>query len=241
VLRLELSRPKANILGAEMLGALEAALVEHRNDRSLRMVLLRGSGGHFSYGASVPEHRRDEVKSMLARFHSVARTMATYPVPIACAVEGKCLGGAFELVLCAHFTFASMNAIFACPEIKLGVFPPVLAAIGAERMPGAIAERLVLTGEEIDAATATTCGFVTRIVDGDPEPAALDWYRKNLAPLSAHSLRVATAAVRARLIRAFEHLAAVERRYLEELVPSHDGNEGIEAFIERRAPAWRDA
>ncbi|MBZ5522125.1 MAG: enoyl-CoA hydratase/isomerase family protein, partial [Acidobacteriia bacterium] len=51
-----------------------------------------------------------------------------YPVPVAALVEGRCLGGAFELALCCHFVFAARSAVFACPEIKLGVFPPVLAA-----------------------------------------------------------------------------------------------------------------
>ncbi|MFI5299063.1 MAG: enoyl-CoA hydratase/isomerase family protein [Polyangiales bacterium] len=243
VLRLVMSRPKANILDTEMLTALESALRAHHDDRSLRMVLLRGAGGNFSFGASVEEHRRAQVGPMLARFHSVARLMASYPVPITCAVEGRCLGGAFELVLCAHFVFATVDAVFACPEIKLGVFPPVLAAIGGERMPGAIAERLLLTGEEIDASVAATFGLVTSVVPkgGDVELATLEWYRRTLRPRSALSLRVATSVARTRTLAALERLPAIERRYLNDLVPSHDGNEGIEAFLARREPQWRDA
>jgi len=244
VLRIELARPKANILTSEMLGAISEALSRHREDQHLRMVLLRGSGGSFSYGASVDEHRAEFVRKMLGRFHDTIRTVANYPVPVACAVEGRCLGGAFELVLASHFVFATMNAIFACPEIRLGVIPPVLAAIGARRMPPAIAERIMLTGEELDVATASTCGFVTGVVaEGrDIEGAALDWFRKYLRPLSAYSLRQATAATRIELVAALDGtLREVERRYLEHIVPSHDGNEGITAFLERRAPAWRDA
>jgi len=137
-----------------------------------------------------------------------------------------------------------MNAIFACPEIKLGVIPPVLAAIGGKRMPPAVAERIMLTGEEIDASMATTFGLVTGVVaDGrDVEGATRDWYRKHLRPLSAYSLRQATAASRIGLVSALDvTLREVERRYLEQLVPSHDGNEGIAAFLEKRAPVWRDA
>lgn len=246
VLRVVLAQPKANILGSEMLGELHEAFLEHRDDPHLKMVLLRGAGANFSFGASVPEHQREHVRKMLGRFHDVVRDVATFPVPVAASVEGRCLGGAFELVLAAHFVFAKIDAIFACPEIKLGVFPPVLAALGPKRMPAAVAERLLLTGEEIDASTASTFGFVTGIVpkEGHAEEATLDWYRRNLAQLSAFSLRQATAAARegAGIATALDAtLRNIERRYLEQLVPSHDGNEGIEAFLAKRAPAWRDA
>jgi cyclohexa-1,5-dienecarbonyl-CoA hydratase len=244
VLRIELARPKANILNSEMLAAIFETLSVHRDAQHLRMVLLRGSGGSFSYGASVEEHQREHVRKMLGRFHDTVRMIASYPVPVACAVEGRCLGGGFELILASHFVFATMNAIFACPEIKLGVIPPVLAAIGGKRMPPAVAERIMLTGEEIDASMATTFGLVTGVVaDGrDVEGATLDWYRKHLRPLSAYSLRQATAASRIGLVSALDvTLREVERRYLEQLVPSHDGNEGIAAFLEKRAPVWRDA
>lgn len=246
VLRVVLAQPKANVLTSEMLDELHRALLASREDPRLRMVLLRGAGASFSYGASVEEHRRDEVRRMLGRFHDVVRAVASFPVPVAAAVEGRCLGGAFELVLAAHFVFAKVDAIFACPEIKLGVFPPVLAALGPKRMPGAVAERLLLTGEEIDASIASAFGLVTGVVprDGDAEQATLEWYRRHLAGLSAFALRQATAAARegGGVPRALdETLRAVERRYFEHVVPSHDGNEGLEAFLAKRAPAWRDA
>jgi len=95
VLRIELARPKANILNSEMLAAIFETLSVHRDAQHLRMVLLRGSGGSFSYGASVEEHQREHVRKMLGRFHDTVRMIASYPVPVACAVEGRCLGGGF--------------------------------------------------------------------------------------------------------------------------------------------------
>ena len=78
----------------------------------------------------------------------------------------------------------------------------------------------------------------------DAEQAARDWYRARLEPLSAFAIREATRAVRGHspLIAALgDPLEETERAYLERLLPSHDANEGIEAFIARRAPSWRDA
>lgn len=246
VLRIMLAQPKANVLDNDMLGELHAAFTAAKDDPKLKMVLLRGAGPNFSFGASVTEHQKDQVHKMLGRFHEVVRAVATFPVPVAAAVEGRCLGGGFELVLAAHFVFAKVDAIFACPEIKLGVFPPVLAALGPKRMPAAVAERLMLTGEEVDASTAAMFGFVSGVIgaDGNAEQATLDWYRKHLAPLSAFSLRQATAAARegSGIATALDTtLKIVEHRYLEHLVPSHDGNEGIAAFLAKRAPDWRDA
>lgn len=244
VLRLLLNQPKANVLTGEMIAELAEALRQHREDPHLKLVVIRGAGGNFSFGASIEEHRREQVRDMLRGFHAFVCDLAAYPVPVAALVEGRCLGGAFELALCCRFVFAAPGARFGCPEIKLGVFAPVLAAIGAERLPGALAERLLLTGQEIDVPTAVAAGLVSAVFEGpDPEPALLDWYRAHLAPLSAFALRQAAAAFRrsSGLERALhERLPAIERQYLEEVVSSHDGNEGLAAFMERRGPRWED-
>lgn len=245
ILRLLLNQPKGNVLTGDMLRELGVALRAQADRRALKLVVIRGAGGHFSFGASIEEHQREQVRDMLQGFHAFVRDLAAYPVPVAALVEGRCLGGAFELALCCHLLFATPNARFGCPEIKLGVFPPVLAAVGAHRMPGALAERLLLTGEEIDVPAAAAAGLLAGVLEGpDPEAALLEWYRTRLAPLSAFALRQAAAAFRrsSGLVRALhERLPAIERQYLEEVVASHDGNEGIAAFLARRAPEWEDA
>ncbi len=245
VLRLVMDRPKGNVLTMDQMRRLGAAFDIHRDDRHLKLVVLRGAGGTFSFGASVEEHRKAQAPAMLAAFHALARQIATYPVPVAALVEGRCLGGAFELALCCHFVFATRAAVFACPEIKLGVFPPVLAALGPSRLGGAVAERLLLTGEDAGAEALAGTGFITRLLDGgDPEAEVLAWYRDKLGGLSAFALRQASQAARTGAgVDALlaERLLNVERRYVELVVESHDGNEGIEAFLGRRSPVWTDA
>jgi cyclohexa-1,5-dienecarbonyl-CoA hydratase len=245
LLRLVLNRPKGNVLTLEMMKALSDALAAERNNAHLRMVIVRGAGKHFSFGASVEEHRKEQAPSMLAGFHAMIRQVAAYPVPIAALVEGSCLGGAFELVLACHFVFAAPNASLGCPEVTLGVFPPVLAAIGAQRLGGPLAEKLVITGATIDAATAEKAGFVSAIfTGGNPEEELMEWYRKNLRPLSAFAIRQNTGVARigSGLMAALgEPLDKIERQYVNEVLASNDGNEGITAFIERRKPAWKDS
>jgi cyclohexa-1,5-dienecarbonyl-CoA hydratase len=245
LLRLVLDRPKGNVLTMEMMKALSEALAVHGSNPHLRLVFVRGAGNHFSFGASVEEHRKEQAPSMLAGFHAMIRKVAAYPVPIAALVEGSCLGGAFELVLACHFVFAAPSANFGCPEVKLGVFPPVLAAIGAERLGGPLAERLIVTGATIDAAAAEKAGLVTAVfAGGNPEEELIEWYRKNLRPLSAFAVRQSNRVARmgSGVVAALgEPLAKIERQYVDEVLASNDGNEGIAAFIERRKPVWKDS
>ncbi len=182
---------------------------------------------------------------MLAAFHGLVRQIAAYPVPVAALVEGRCLGGAFEVVLACHFVLAARNAVFACPEIKLGVFPPVLAVLGPARLGAATAERLLLTGEDAGAEELARTGFVSALFEpgADAEAELLGWYRQRLAGLSAFALRQATRASRAgaavqELLTS--RLETVEGRYVQHVLESHDGNEGIEAFLARRPPQWED-
>jgi len=242
LLRITLDVPKGNVLTMAMMREIESALVEHR-DGKIKLVTIRGAGGHFSFGASVPEHKRDSARDMLTTFHQLIRTVAAYPVPIAALVEGRCLGGAFELALACHYLFAKESAVFACPEIKLGVVPPVLAVIGHHRLGAPLTERLVTTGAEITGREADARGALTELVPSDAELDAWieAWFDKNLQALSSFSLREATHAARAGsglLVSLGAPLDRAEKRYVERLLPSHDGNEGIEAFLEKRQPAW---
>lgn len=246
LLHVSLQDPKANVLSMAMMAEVEHALERHRAHADLKLVVVRGAGGNFSFGASVPEHRRESAPRMLASFHRLVRTVASYPVPVAALVEGSCLGGAFELVLACSLVFATDTARFACPEVKLGVLPPVLCAIGHQRLGGPLADRMILTGAALDAERAAACGLVTERVppNVDAEAWLLGWFDRELAPLSAFSLREATWAARRGsgiLERLGAPLDALEARYLERLLPSHDGNEGIEAFLAKRAPAWTGA
>lgn len=244
VLDLTLDKPKGNVLDHALMTELARLLEAYEGTQALRLVILSGAGGNFSYGASIEEHTKDKVPEMLAAFHHLVRRLAAYPVPVAALVEGQCLGGGFELVLPCHFVFAAPGARFGCPEIQLGVFPPVLAAIGPRRLGGFVAERMLLTGETLDAETGRRLGLVCEIfASDDPKSELLEWYRTKLRPLSAFALRQGVTALRQPpgfLAHLDRTLAAAESQYLGELPDSHDGNEGIEAFLARRKPVWRD-
>lgn len=248
LLHLLVDHPKGNVLSLEVMAQLRAALAEARGDAALRCVLIQGAGGHFSFGASVEEHLPASAPGMLQGFHTLIRELAGFPVPVAAVVEGRCLGGAFEVILACHFVLATPNAQVGCPEIKLGVFPPVLAALGPMRLGMALTERLMLTGDTVGRGVLERAGVLTaELPEGTTDEvtaAALGWYERSLAGLSAQAIRQNVRAARRdpRWQSALgESLDALEAQYVNEVVTSHDGNEGIAAFLARRPPVWTDA
>jgi cyclohexa-1,5-dienecarbonyl-CoA hydratase len=242
LLRLRLSRPKANVLDAEMVTALDAALAQAvaPGAVALRGVLLDAEGPHFSFGASVQEHLPPTVGAMLKGLHGLLLRMLEYPVPILVAIRGQCIGGGLELASAAHLLFATPDAKLGQPEIVLGVFPPAASCLLPERVGRAAAEDLLLSGRSIDGQEAQRIGLVNAAV-ADPEAAALAWFDQHVVKLSAAALRYGTSAARLDVVaRVRAKLTALEDLYLTGLMATHDALEGLNAFLEKRPARWED-
>jgi len=241
LLRLRLDRPKANIVDAAMIAALQAAFAAHRAAKGLRGVLLDASGPHFSFGASVEEHLADRCAAMLSALHALIITMVEFPLPILTVVRGQCLGGGLEVALAGGPIFSTPDAKLGQPEMSLGVFAPAASCLLPWRVNQPNAEDLLFSGRSISGTEAKAMGLVQTVAD-DPESAALQYFDQHLAPKSAAALACAVAAVRASLIRELRtRLQEVETLYLERLMKTHDANEGLAAFLARRAPSWKHA
>jgi cyclohexa-1,5-dienecarbonyl-CoA hydratase len=238
LLRLTLARPKANIVDAAMIAALDGALVAYRGHAGLRGVLLGAEGPHFSFGASVEEHLPDACAGMLATLHALILAMLEFPVPILVAVRGQCLGGGLEVALAGGPIFAAPDAQFGQPEMKLGVFAPAASCLLPYRVNQPAAEDLLFSGRSIGAEEAKSIGLVQFVAD-DPEAAALTYFDQHLAGKSAAALACAVAAARGGMVRDVRRrLAEVERLYLDRLMQTRDANEGLVAFLAKRKPKW---
>lgn len=238
--RLRLSRPKANIVDAAMTAALDAAVAEAAGELRLRGLLLDAEGPNFSFGASVEEHLPATVEAMLRGLHGLVLRMLAFPVPILVAIRGQCLGGGLEVASAGHLLFASPEARLGQPEIQLGVFPPAASCLLPERMGRAAAEDLLFSGRSIDGREALRLGLVNAVAD-DPEAAALAYFDEHLAKRSAAALRHGVAAARSDLLeRVRSKLRDAERRYLGDLMATHDALEGLQAFLQKRPPRWED-
>jgi len=238
LLRLRLAKPKANLVDAAMIAALADAFAAHRGNAGLRAALVDHEGPHFSFGASVEEHLPGACEQMLAGLHALLGAMLEWPRPILMAVRGQCLGGGLEFALAGHLLFAAPDAQFGQPEMKLGVFAPAASVLLPARIGQARAEDLLYSGRSIDAPTALAWGLANELAE-DPAAAAAAYFEQHLAVKSAAALAHAVRAARgafAELARA--RLADVEALYLEELMRTRDATEGLQAFLEKRAPRW---
>lgn len=240
LLRLRLARPKANVLDAAMVGALDEALQRMAIGPALAGILVDHEGPHFSFGASVEEHLPRQCAAMLKGFHALILRLAGAPVPVLTAVRGQCLGGGLEVALAGHFIFAAPDAGLAQPEIVLGVFAPAASVLLPKRVGQARAEDLLFSGRTVNADEARAIGLVDAVAD-DPEAAALAWFDRHLAPKSASTVRHAVAAARSAFARDLAaRLGELEELYLSRLMATRDAVEGLEAFIAKRPARWEN-
>jgi cyclohexa-1,5-dienecarbonyl-CoA hydratase len=238
LLRLRLDRPKANIIDAAMMQALDVALDAHLPRAELQAVLLDAAGPHFSFGASVEEHLPPGCATMLQGLHRLILRLAAAPVPVLAAVQGRCLGGGLEIALAAHQLFVAHDAVLGQPEMLLGVFAPAASCLLPEAIGPQRAFDLLLSGRSISGAEAAAWGLAAAAAPA-PQEAALQYFQTHLAGKSAAALRCAVRAARLDYVaRLRDKLAAVEHLYLEELMATRDASEGLHAFLEKRPPRW---
>src|ERR1019366_7062365 len=147
--RITLGGSKGNILTLAAMHELRDALKAIKADPDVKAVILMGEGKHFSFGASVEEHKREHAAEMIHDFHELILDVADLSIPVIASVSGFCLGGAMELVLAANLIFADESAVFGQPEINLGVFPPPASVLLPLKLGYAQAEEGLMTRENI--------------------------------------------------------------------------------------------
>jgi cyclohexa-1,5-dienecarbonyl-CoA hydratase len=236
--RITLSAPPLHILDVALLEELRGALAGIRNDR--HALLIDATGDTFSAGASIHDHLGDRVVTMLRVFHDCFRMLAKLDLVTVALVQGAALGGGCELAMACDLVLASDRARFGQPEINLGVFPPVAAYQLSRLTAPRKGLELLLIGDPIDAQTAAQLGLVNAVFAHDSFEADAHAWLQRLYKQSASSLRFAKKAFRLAQAEDFEEkLARTERLYLEELAHTHDANEGLQAFLEKRAANWK--
>ncbi len=243
VMRITLNSPKGNVLDAAMMTELQEVLDSFKEQPHIKLIQFIGEGKHFSFGASVAEHTKENAPQMLKQFHQLFYTLMDLSIPTAALISGQCLGGGLELALMCNFMFADKTAKFGQPEISLGVFAPPASLILPMKLGQSHADDMLLTGKIIDVDFAYKIGLVCS-VSNDKETMLTDvdnWVVKSILPKSASSLRFANKAVRRTFNRTLKkHLQELEKMYINKLMETQDSNEGINSFLERRTPKWKD-
>jgi cyclohexa-1,5-dienecarbonyl-CoA hydratase len=242
IARITLDRPPLHVLSLPMMGELEAVLDRLAKEQGVVVAIIDSTGEKaFSAGVDIKDHTPDKVPAMIGCFHAVIRKLRALDCLTIAAVRGVALGGGFELALACDMIVAEEGSSFGVPEIWLACFPPVAAAVLPHHMAPQKAYEIVLSGEPITAVEGRDMGLVNRVAPRGELAPTLEKFVARFAEKSAAALRIAKRALRISEENTFDPaLQRIEKIYLEDLMRTHDAEEGIRAYLEKREPRWKD-
>ena len=238
---IELNRPKElNALNLQLMGELRDALKQLDDDDSVRAIVLTGNERAFAAGADIKQMAGKTAIDMfnIDQFSTWDQIKKTKK-PIIAAVSGFALGGGCELAMTCDMIIASETAQFGQPEIKIGVMP---GAGGTQRLTKALgkakAMEMVLTGKFISAEEAEKHGLVNRVV---PVELYLDEALKlagEIAKMSPVAVKLAKESINRSFETGLDEGLYFERKNFYMCFASEDQKEGMNAFVEKRAPQF---
>ena len=240
---IKLNRPKAlNALNSSLITELNHALDRFEADAQIGAVVITGSDKAFAAGADIKEMQpKGYTDVFFDDFIGEWDRLSRCRKPVIAAVAGYALGGGCELAMMCDFIIAADNACFGQPEINLGTFP---GSGGTQRLPNAVgkskAMEMILTGRTMDAVEAERIGMVSRIVPlSDLIEECLQVANK-IAKLSKPSVAMAKESVNRSFESPLSEGILFERRLFYSTFALDDQKEGMQAFVEKRPPAFKD-
>lgn len=246
---LTLNRPRVhNAFNAELIGALTGRLAALQRDEDVRVVVLTGAGKSFSAGAdlnwmrSMAQYSEEEnVEDALALAELMA-LLDRFARPVIARVNGPVFGGGVGLVACCDIAVGTPRVKMALTEVKLGLVPAVIAPYVVRAMGSRQARRYFQTAEVIEAEAACRLGLLHEVTPDDRLDARIGGLCDALLAAGPRALAAAKELV-AMTAEADETAAESLRRRTAELIAqlrvSEEGQEGLAAFLEKRAPKWK--
>lgn len=257
VCMLTLNRPEVrNAMSLAMVHELLDALKQAENDAAVRVVVLRGAGGHFCAGGDISDMAQarmrlaqaqaegtaaaqDPVAAFNAEFGRLCLAYARSPLPVITVLEGTVMGGGFGLACVSDVSLAADNVAFRLPETALGIIPAQIAPFLVERIGYAEAKRLAVTGAKVDAAQALTIRLVHEVAT---DAAALyDALQRTIASIQAcgpNAIAVTKGLLARARLEPAEALIDEAALLFSRAVLSDEGQEGTSAFMQKRKPNW---
>lgn len=251
VLHLTLNRPEArNAMSLAMVDELLAALAAAEADAAVRVIVLRGAGGHFCSGGDLKDMAGARVMAssgsdtqaiakVNARFGELCAAFADSRLPVIAVLEGTVMGGGFGLACCVDVALAANTASFRLSETSLGLVPAQIAPYLVERLGYSQARRLAVTGGKLDGEQALAVGLVHEYHPATVSlNAALERTIADILACAPGALAATKQLVRkARLARP-QDLVAEAAEVFSQAALGAEGEEGIAAFVQKRKAQW---
>lgn len=241
-----LNRPeKNNAFNAEMIGELNAAIDLIQADSALRFMLLRGRGRHFCAGADLAWMQQSaalDYEANLADARQLGQLMYSLyhlKIPTLAVVQGAAFGGALGLIAGCDMAIGSRDAMLSLSEVRIGLAPAVISPLVCKAIGDRATRRYALTGERFSGEKARELGLFAEIYPADELDDHLGDWIDNLLLNSPHAMRASKDLLRE---AACVSLSPALRRYTENAIAqirvSPEGQEGLNAVLEKRTPAW---
>ena len=246
VLTITLNRPKANAINVATSLALYDAFLKLQNEDHLRVGIITGTGRFFSAGwdlqsatdgEAITAHHGPGGFAGLTEFFNLKK-------PVIAAVNGMAMGGGFELALAADVMVCAKEAVFALPEVQLGMMADSGGILRLpKRIPPAIARELLLTGRRMNAEEALRWGICNQVVEQDQllsAATALAQQMVSCAPLALAAVKEVLHHTDGLAVeKGYEVMRSGQLKAYNTMLASEDANEGPLAFSEKRPPQWK--
>ncbi len=238
---LTLDRPEHNLLNERMLAELATGISSLGERSEIKLIVLDSAAKAFCGGIELGEYTQRRVFQLLDAFHSAFSAMLDTSKPVLVIVNGPAFGGGAELAALGDLVIATPKARFAQPEIKLGVFPPLAAAVLPYIVGPKLALELVLTGETMTAERARDLGLVNWVVSQDELQNKVNDVIARVTAQSGPVLTMAKKAILGSLgLPLRDGVRNSMKVFLNELADLEDSQEGLRALVEKRAPKWKN-
>ena len=246
VARVTLTRPDVrNAFDAALIAALRDAFLALGAEAGVRAIVLAGEGKTFCGGADVTwmrgslelseaENVRD-AEAMSDMYRAIDRC----PKPVIARVHGAALGGGAGLCAVADAVVAADDTLFGFTETKLGIIPAVISPFVLAKIGASHARRLFLTGERFDAQRARAIGLVHEVVEEHALDAAVDAIVDELRSAGPSAIAAAKTLIADVSAAGYDESRSLTARAIARQRTSPEGQEGLRAFLERRAAAWK--
>ncbi len=243
---LTLARPeRRNALSGELIAALYTYLRAAQRDPSVRSIVLAADGPVFCAGgdfSQMPGQGGPVAPTGAGRtpdYADLLSALVTSEVPVIARLQGDAFGGGLGLAAASTFAIAAESARFGTPEIRVGIFPMMIAAVLVRVVPRRTLSEMMLFGEPLSAREAQTAGLITLVVNASALDDTAHAYAERVQKTSPSTVRLGLRALAEQDgLRLDAALPLLKARLLEVLA-TDDAREGLTAFLEKRAPVWR--